>query len=297
MPTPLAPVARQRILTDLGVVAPGALLHTYVGGSPSTPLDAYTTAALNVAHANPIVASAGGLFAAIYLTPGVAYKFALTQADATAIWTQDGIVAPYTAGDTIALADGTVALPALTFVTDPDTGVYREGANALALATAGVKAIGIDTTQFIDSPTQPRCLAYNTAVQSLNNATDTPLIFNAESYDVGTLHDVAVNSSRLTVPTGGDGLYLIKATYVIAAASGDVRSFLRKNGTTELEGTAQRGILNAGFQTIWPMLTVVALAAGDYVEAIAYQSSGGALNAGDAGSARFMNTALIVKLW
>ena len=56
----LAPVARQRTLTDLGVVAPGALLHTYVSGTPSTPLATTSDAAGLIPNANPIVASSGG---------------------------------------------------------------------------------------------------------------------------------------------------------------------------------------------------------------------------------------------
>lgn len=297
----LTPDARLRIITDLGVVAPGAKLNTYVGGSPSTPLATYSDSALTTPNANPVVASSGGLFGPIYLTPGTSYKFALTDSAGVAIWTQDTVAIPltaYTDGSTIKAADGTVALPGVTFLTDPDVGLYREGINALGFSTNGIKALGIDSTNFIDSPTQPRCLAYHATTQSLNNATDTALLFNTESYDVGALHDTATNSSRVTIPAGGDGQYLIKATYVIgAAAGGDARCFLRKNGATELEGTAGRGLLNALFQTTWPMLTIVNLVATDYVEAIGYQNSGGALNSGDAGSAKFMNTLLVVKLW
>jgi hypothetical protein len=87
----LAPVARQRIATDLGVVAPGALLYTLVSGSPSTPLATTSDAAGTVPNANPIVASAGGLFGPIYLTPGVAYHFRLTEASGVPIWDQDPV--------------------------------------------------------------------------------------------------------------------------------------------------------------------------------------------------------------
>lgn len=297
----LTPDPRLRQLSDLGLVQAGCLLHTYVSGTPSTPLATFNNVDVAAGHenANPIVASAGGLFGPIYLTPGLAYKYVLTDALGNALWSQDPVSVPatYVDGSTIKAADGTVAVPGVTFNSDTDAGLYREGADAIALTTNGVKALGVDSTQFIDSPTQPRCLTYNNAVQSLPNAADTVLTFNTERYDVGALHDPAINPTRLTVPIGGDGLYLVQATYVIAAASGDIRSFLRKNGATELEGTGQRGILNAGFQTTWPMSTLVVLAAGDYVEAIAYQSSGGALNAGDGASAKFMNTLLMVKVW
>ena len=93
----LTPDARLRPLDDDGLVQPGSLLHTYVSGSPSTPLAAYTDAALTIAHANPIVADAGGLFPAIYLTPGTAYKFVLTDALGNALWDQDPVTVPASA--------------------------------------------------------------------------------------------------------------------------------------------------------------------------------------------------------
>lgn len=90
MPGSLAPVARQRVVTDLGVVAPGALLHTYQNRT-TTDQATYTDRDLTVPHANPIVASAGGLFPAIYLSPLQIYTFVLTTAAGVAIWDQDDV--------------------------------------------------------------------------------------------------------------------------------------------------------------------------------------------------------------
>lgn len=89
----LSPDARLRELSDLGLVLAGAKLHTYVSGTPATPLATYNNADLAVGHenANPIVASAGGLFGPIYLPPGVAYKYVLTDADDTPVWSQDPV--------------------------------------------------------------------------------------------------------------------------------------------------------------------------------------------------------------
>lgn len=38
-------------------------------------------------------------------------------------------------------ADGTVAAPAFSFASDPDTGLYRQGANAISIATSGAERI------------------------------------------------------------------------------------------------------------------------------------------------------------
>ena len=38
----------------------------------------------------------------------------------------------------IALADGTISAPSLTFLNDPDTGFYRVSANVIAMVVGGV---------------------------------------------------------------------------------------------------------------------------------------------------------------
>lgn len=92
----LSPDPRLRELSDLGLVQAGALLHTYVSGTPSTPLTTYNNVDLAAGHenANPIVASAGGLFGPIYLVPGTAYKYVLTDALGNALWQQDPVGGP-----------------------------------------------------------------------------------------------------------------------------------------------------------------------------------------------------------
>lgn len=87
----LTPYPRLRELSDLGVVLPGAKLHTYVAGTPATNLATYSNVGLTVPNLNPLIASAGGLFGPIFLTPGLSYKFVLTDASDATIWTQDDI--------------------------------------------------------------------------------------------------------------------------------------------------------------------------------------------------------------
>jgi hypothetical protein len=113
MPNVLAPVARQRAMTDLGLIAPGALLHTYVSGTPATPLATTSDAAGLIPNANPLVASAGGLFGPIYLPPGAAYHFVLTDAAGLPIWDQD----PVTGGGAAAQVAGDLTVSGLLTVT------------------------------------------------------------------------------------------------------------------------------------------------------------------------------------
>lgn len=75
---------------------PGAKLFCYAAGT-TTKQDTFTTSAMNVANANPVVADAStGLFPAIYLTPGLSYKFVLSPSTDTdpptnALFTQDNV--------------------------------------------------------------------------------------------------------------------------------------------------------------------------------------------------------------
>lgn len=70
----LSPVFRA---TDAnGNPLPGAKLYFYQTGT-TTPASVYTTDELTTAHANPVVADAGGLFAPIYLDPTVTYRAVL----------------------------------------------------------------------------------------------------------------------------------------------------------------------------------------------------------------------------
>ena len=57
----------------------GALWYFYATGT-TTPQAVYTTAALNVAHANPVVADAGGKFAPIYFDSELSYRGILKTA-------------------------------------------------------------------------------------------------------------------------------------------------------------------------------------------------------------------------
>lgn len=78
----LLPMFRLQAL-DNGVPVPGAKLYTYASGT-TTPLPTYTTAALTIQHANPVVADSTGLFPPIYL-PATAYRVKLTTASGVTI--------------------------------------------------------------------------------------------------------------------------------------------------------------------------------------------------------------------
>jgi hypothetical protein len=122
----------------------------------------------------------------------------------------------------------------------------------------------------VEAPAYAR--ATSAAGQSIPNNANTALTFGSEDFDVGGLHSTASNTSRLTAPSAG--LWLIGATAEFTASAVGRRGlYLQANGGTIFAATL-------GAAVAFPAVTVVSLyrlAAGQYVEALAYQDSGGAV--------------------
>ena len=121
------------------------------------------------------------------------------------------------------------------------------------------------------------CLVRNSADISVSNATVTTLNFDTEVFDTDGFHSTSTNTSRLTVPSGKAGYYWIWNQIAIATNSTGRRfSTIYKNGATTLFQNEPQA--NSNFYTMPVCGTVAYLAVGDYVEAQAYQASGGSLN-------------------
>lgn len=80
---------------------------------------------------------------------------------------------------------------------------------------------------------QPRAKAYRaTSDQSIPNNVSTEVDLNAESYDIGGLHNTVVNSERFTIPSGAGGSYSFKAQVIFEPnATGYRQLTIFKNGT------------------------------------------------------------------
>jgi hypothetical protein len=63
-----------RVQDANGIVYPGAKLDAFLTGT-TTPTTVYQDPDLTTPHTNPVVADAGGLLPAIYIDPGVVYRF------------------------------------------------------------------------------------------------------------------------------------------------------------------------------------------------------------------------------
>lgn len=129
----------------------------------------------------------------------------------------------------------------------------------------------------------PRCRVYNSASISLAHNTPTALTFDTETLDDGGLHSTSVNTSRITVPSDGAGWYSIGGCVRFAANTTGYREIkVQLNGATDL---AIMRVPNSGAtdDVRVTIHTEYPLAVGDYVELVATQNSGGALNATAAG--------------
>lgn len=118
---------------------------------------------------------------------------------------------------------------------------------------------------------------YQSAGQSISNTTDTTITWNSETFDTDNYHSTSTNTSRLTVPSGKAGKYLIWYCFTFPGnATGQRQVNLNVNGTTNI----QKGIqINSGasYSAQIRGTTVANLAVADYVELAVYQDSGSSL--------------------
>ena len=151
------------------------------------------------------------------------------------------------------------------------------GTNGQVLTADSTAALGLKWATAASGSTFAGVRVSKSAAQSTANNTYTVVTWNTENFDTNTFHDNATNNSRLTVPSGKAGYYLVTGTMAFAGnATGYRRAFYTLNG-----------VLAADVNTQWAANTqvetasfayVVNLAVADYIEMQVYQSSGGSLN-------------------
>ena len=123
--------------------------------------------------------------------------------------------------------------------------------------------------------------AYNNAAIAVANATSVPMTFNNESFDTNCMHaTTGCCTSRLIAKTAGK--YIITGTVRWQTNNTGVRNiWVKLNGSSTLEQLQVDGdIADNPMQNI---SVIHNLDACDYVELIAYQTSGGSLNVETAG--------------
>jgi hypothetical protein len=132
-------------------------------------------------------------------------------------------------------------------------------ATTLDFVGAGVTASGTGATKTITIPggggTFSGARVYHNTTAALSAAV---VPFNSEDFDTDAYHDTATNNSRLTIPTGKDGYFIIRG-YLFTGDATDRVMHLRKNGSN-VRGTYTTGSFELNFTTIQSAV------AGDYFE-------------------------------
>jgi len=116
--------------------------------------------------------------------------------------------------------------------------------------------------------------ATKTAAQTLTNNTDTILTWNAERFDTDGFHDNSTNNSRMTIPSGKGGKYLVLGSAYYVTGSGYRELLVLKNGNIV---NYFYGVINTDYENL-TINTIVECIAGDYLELRGFQNSGGNLN-------------------
>jgi len=115
----------------------------------------------------------------------------------------------------------------------------------------------------------------HSASQSLAHDTDTPLVFDIEEFDTAGLHSTVTNTSRLVAPTAGK-YFIWCVVQFVYNGTGWRRIYFRLNGSDNIGSCSVPAI--SGEVTSISHGIHYRLSAGDYVEVIAKQTSGGALS-------------------
>lgn len=147
-----------------------------------------------------------------------------------------------------------------------------------SIASGAVTASKIGTTPAVKA--WDGWVAYNgsNCINGVADSTEAPLCFGAEQYDTDNMHtsgNYNQSDSKLIAPRAG--LYAMSAGMIWTANGSSTRELtIKKNGSEYVAGE-QVPASPAGNNTILNVSGVARLAAGDYVQAFAWQNSGGTL--------------------
>jgi len=127
------------------------------------------------------------------------------------------------------------------------------------------------------SPTFVGCELRKSANQTISDATDAIVTFDVETFDTDNFHSTSTNTGRITIPAGKGGKYRFSYTHRwFGNATGFRNTGIKINGVS---GASYNTVLNlTSTRLVYNGSYVLDLAAGDYVEMVVYQNSGGNLD-------------------
>jgi len=154
------------------------------------------------------------------------------------------------------------------------------GTNGQYLQADSTAATGLKWATVTTSPTFVGC-SLQKATQSLANNTYTAISFNVETNDSDGFHDNTTNNSRVTIPAGKAGRYLLITTLNYDQSNGVGGRYVgfATNGTLVTDTAIGLGAGGVPAATLFLTYSaIINLSVGDYVEVYGKQTSGGALS-------------------
>lgn len=126
---------------------------------------------------------------------------------------------------------------------------------------------------------KPSCRVYNSAnISHTTSGTWQVVTFDSERWDTGGMHSTVTNTSRITIPTGCGGKYLIGYNLGFATNTSGLRGAqVYVDGSIVIEHQLTDTV-SASYSWLLSGSTLASLSAGQYIELRAWQNSGGALN-------------------
>jgi hypothetical protein len=149
------------------------------------------------------------------------------------------------------------------------------GANGETLVADSSTSTGL---KWAKSPNFVGVGLYKASTQAIPTAVWTAVTFSTEDFDTDSFHDTSTNTSRITIPTGLSGKYLLTGVMSWQQNANNNRAIaIYKTGVA----TKQIGLIdpNGDFNTQLSFATIISANAGDYFELFTYQDTGGNLNA------------------
>lgn len=151
--------------------------------------------------------------------------------------------------------------------------------NLIQTVMTGPEITSMDTvvTNHVAIPFITECYSRATRTTSLSvsSGASTDVTFPTEDYDVGGMHDVVTNTDRMTVPPGGNGIYLVSTGVGFEANSTGYRMLsITVNGTMLNDADKMCVDASSSIKTKLQVSSHLKLVSGDIVRASVEHSAG-----------------------